>query len=316
MSDYTELYNLSADELYEKANQLNRFKDCDQWVIYMIMAANKGHQKAIEEGYNFNTFMPNYTDKIKDFIKDSNQYEENIYSILIDLHRKINYDQNNLRTDPGIQNTYEKYANQNNTIALLELGLIYETKGDKAKSVELYQKGCDLGNHQGLYMLAELYKYKNNNDILANNYYKEAIKQGNVSAILKMARKYSDNGFLNNNMDSNPEKAKELFELGAEHNSIEAIKGLVSLYMKHYDKLHTNDDDLIKLFVKYKDVFTERPVNFMSQLCVAKTELEEEVKRLKQEVIDLKTHISLTPGGEEYLQVKEEWNKKMKSQTN
>ena len=273
-----EIINMPMDKLYSKAIKFKQINDYNNYYIYMTMAANYNHSEAI------NCLMEDYY--AKENLKQDHMVTFSFYEQTNDLTYSMNYLANMYKNGNGVEQNYQK-------------------------AIELYMRANEKGNVCAMNNLA--FMYRNGNGVEQNyqkaiELYMRAIEKGNLTSMNNLAHMYQ-NG---NGLDKNYQKAIELYKQAIEKGSTFALENLTRLYRKH--KSLFNKKEIIDFFLaKYPDNlktifnYDSDMISCLQENYIIRKE-NSELKKINKELTD---HINLSPGGNEYFEVVNEWKNKL-----
>ena len=269
------LYNLSGEELYNKAQEFLLLKNYNDYAIYMIMAANY-----------------DYAGAINDIIDDK-------------ILKKQNYD----LTGSFYIETSEDICLEKNNFSIYWLANMYRSgihvEHDYNKAIELYKKSIDKGCIYSITSLAYTYR--------SIEKYTEAIELYEIGISKGLSGCYNNLAYMYINelgIEKDYDKAEKLLQIAVEKNNIVALNNLATLYTRNF--FADKKDDIVQYFNKINR--TDKLVQIYNfdeytiTLIKNNYKLKNKNASLKTKNNDLKTHIAASPDGILYLEAKKEWD--------
>lgn len=306
--------NKSPDELFNLAMKFLSDGSTDNYYIHLIMAANLNHQPAIKfiiNQLNRDKFKNVITQVTLDFLQSTSNYAWSS-TFLARAYRGGDI----------VEKNYGKAlelltigVNAKCCLAIHTLAHMYEyglgVQQDYGKAFQLYGVSAAQKYAPSINNLGAMYidgRHVKKNSTKAMELYTEAMDYGDVYAMLNIGAIHQ-NG---EHVDKNLSEAERYYKLAHENGNEFAITRLVNLYKCHMNSF--NPEVIVEYFMEHAPDRLQE-LNTCSDIIsviikkwrLCQGQLDEQVTVNRQ----LTDHINLSPGGIEYLELLNEWNKKI-----
>lgn len=289
-----------GETLYEEGMQFKEEKDFDNYIIYITMGANLEHEKCKDELYfiyrNEIHALQDHNNTVK-FYRETAEYS---YSANYLGHMY----KNGTAVEKDLVKAIELYnlaISKGNTLAINNRGFLYKTQKEYDKALQLFQ--TNYNNSTILNNLADMYINglgTEKNIEKAIDLYEISSKLGDNNACQWLATLYIKKDTLEYD-----EKAIQLLEIAIENGFENRIFDLIKLYMKvNKEKIH-----VIEFFfnIGESQYLADMYEYNVTQIKALRKLYKSEIKKMKQEHIQMRNHILSSPEGPLYFEALEKW---------
>lgn len=314
---FAEIINSSSDTLFCQSHIFLKKNDYDNYYIHLIMAANLGHKEAMHTiakcTYPDHCYNKMFTEHFINFLEVTRDYSWSIsflglayyYGVIVSEDYKIAFELLSIGSNQGC------YVATNNLASMY---------------LEGHHVAIDYNKARQLFMDAMIENYANPVSNLGTLYYggtgvdkdyakalelfEIAAQQNCCTGVYNLAVMY----YRGNGIEINYMKAEQLFKLAHKLGDSDALDMLLLMYK------NTNKFDLDTIIAYVIEQNPKKLVNFgfseniIDQIIKMRNQnlsLQTELENAQKQINDLTEHVKLSPGGSEYLELLEEWKKKL-----
>ena len=307
------MMEISSEELYLKAKEFRAEKKYTEYVKNLIMACDLNHQHAIQDflynddNFDIDKWNLDYQE-LKKFCEIRREYKFSLhYLAYIYQYGKIGEIDYKTAFD-----LYMQSFENGNKFTSNNIGYAYEhgrgVKQNHEKAKEYYEIGASIGCRDALHNLGYLYKYGGTvekNPVKMLELFNAAVDKRNSYAMNSLGDLYMRGIYVKQNYET----AINLFERGATLGNPRSFEFLAKIYEEYTgerDKnyilnyfLNAGKEEKLKTIYSYSDDVIE--------ILVKNYKLEQEVKSLRVENLEMKNHILASPDGPLYFEALKQW---------